>query len=199
MQLLDIIKINNTIKDLEDKIKGNGIEFIKLLKNSAKELQDESDNLINIKKSSDVQFSLEFGNYEIFIFLMDEYAVPSKNMKELENQTITINKIANNQSYQKYYCGCISFYYVEKGFNEESPIFLQRAFLNKDFDIAFQSSYKYTMFESKEVTLKDLKSILVGIISHLFNGMPHYLDVNDIIQIDKSSLVDRKYNSIGFK
>lgn len=199
LQLSDIIKIDNKIKELEDKIKQNGEEFINLLNNSAKELQGESEGLINIKKSSCVKFSLELGKYEIVIFLMDVYAVPSENMKELEDKNITINMIANNQNYQKYYCGCISFYYIEKGFNEESPIFLQRAFINKDFDIAFQSSNKYIMFQSKDMIIKDLKSILVVMISELFNCIPYYLGTDDIFQIDKSSLVNRKYNSIGFK
>lgn len=199
MELSNIIEINNTINGLENKIKENGKEMMNLLYYLAEELKSESKGLIKLKEFNGVQFSLELGKYEIFIFLMDIYAVPSKNMLELENEIITISKIANNLSCQKYYCGCISFYYSEKDFNEQSLIFLSRAFINKDFDIAFQTSGKYISFDTKEVIFTNLKVKLVGIISRLFNGMPHYQDVDTVYQMDKSILEDRKYNFIGFK
>lgn len=104
--------------------------------------------------------------YEIYVLLLDQYSIPKS---FLDNKYIPLKEMVKEEVYQKLYCSCVSFYYCNKEFNDATLIYLDRAFINKDFDIAFEGTHKYFTFDTKENILPKLKQIVLTIINRIYN------------------------------
>lgn len=202
MEFNEIIKDIKSIRTIENMIYKNAIEFINDIYKDVKNLIDNvKDNDIQIELSSiqNNTFSIKLDKYEIFVFLMDEFAVPKNNLTDLKDKNITLSTIANSLNYQKYYCGCLSFYYIDNSFSPDNLIYLDRAFINRYFEIAFQSYGKYLHFEKKESVISILNKIIMNIFERIIKPEPVFPETNNIFQLNKSILKYRKYNTIGFK
>lgn len=194
MELLDIIQIQSVINDLEKKLKENGKELIKELYDIAEGFNSQDIKGFNIINSNEFGFILKIFDYEIYIQLMDDYAIPKPYLKN-----VTLKDIADNKEFQKYFCSSIFFYYCNKNFNENILTYLDRAFINKDFHIGFEGSYHNFVFDTKESILPNLKQILLRIINRIYNTQPCFCDLDDVYQLDRKIIVNRKFNGIGFK
>jgi hypothetical protein len=170
MTINELAEIGKIINDIEAQIDSNSKELMAQIYAAFEKLRDEVTDVIELGDFNNIQFSLKFFKNEIIVTYMDDFAFPIFDIRYFENVKPTFKKIVSENDIRKIYSGCISFYCCNPSFNIDDLIYLDRFFINEDFDIAVQSYDRYTTFEKKENILNNLEKILTNTLSELFTN-----------------------------
>ena len=200
MTIDEMTQIHREIKSMETRIALNIKDFMHSIYTNILILERESDNgTFELGEFNDLQFKFKYFEYEITVTNMNTYASPVFDIFQLEGEKPTLNNICQINKLHESYSGCISLYFYDPKLDNYDLIYLDRIFINKNFDIAFQGYNKYAHFDKKEIILKDLKQIIINMLSELFLNFQHLFPAGtDIMQINPEVIKSRRFN-IGFK